>query len=368
MSRSESSTTAPSTPCVGCRGRARPSAPLRRPRRLLHRGRRRPRPAAGPTGCAAGPTGWPRCCPPRTDDFGYANLAIRGRKLDAVIAEQVEPGDGAGAGPGHHLRRRQRHPPTPGRHRRARRAYDAALGGSPAPARGCWCSPAFDPGAAAIYRPLRGRFAVYNELVREVADDHGATIVDFWRMREYRDRLGVGHRPDAHGRRSATSTWRWRCSTPSGSSTPASRRTCPQLPVTCRRRETWGANADWAREFLVPWVHRRLTGRSSGDTVSPRASGPLGRQVASAPAVVGRHCGCSSVGRSATFPRSMSRVRVSSSAPLLPGESRHPLPFAPGGGRRARRSARRRCRELESRHPLHFLSEVRERARPWSAS
>src|SRR6476469_6985763 len=27
----------------------------------------------------------------RTDDFGYANLAIRGRKLDAILAEQLEP-------------------------------------------------------------------------------------------------------------------------------------------------------------------------------------------------------------------------------------------------------------------------------------
>src|SRR6478672_7358197 len=26
-----------------------------------------------------------------TDDFGYANLAIRGRKMDAILAEQVEP-------------------------------------------------------------------------------------------------------------------------------------------------------------------------------------------------------------------------------------------------------------------------------------
>ena len=26
-----------------------------------------------------------------TDDFGYANLAIRGRKMDAILAEQLEP-------------------------------------------------------------------------------------------------------------------------------------------------------------------------------------------------------------------------------------------------------------------------------------
>ena len=46
---------------------------------------------------------------------------------------------------------------------------------------------AFDPGGSATYRLLRGRFALYNELVRESADRHGAAVVDFWRMREYRD-------------------------------------------------------------------------------------------------------------------------------------------------------------------------------------
>jgi hypothetical protein len=29
-------------------------------------------------------------------------------------------------------------------------------------------------------------------------------------------------------------------------------------------------NAAWTRDFLGPWVHRRLTGRSSGDSVSPK--------------------------------------------------------------------------------------------------
>jgi hypothetical protein len=41
------------------------------------------------------------------------------------------------------------------------------------------------------------------------------------------------------------------------------------LPVLDRRQQ-WRANAQWTREFLVPWVHRRLTGRSSGDSVSPK--------------------------------------------------------------------------------------------------
>ena len=51
----------------------------------------------------------------------------------------------------------------------------------------CWCGRRSTPARSAIYRPVRGRFALYNELVREIADRHGATVVDFWRMRDYRD-------------------------------------------------------------------------------------------------------------------------------------------------------------------------------------
>ena len=38
----------------------------------------------------------------------------------------------------------------------------------------------------------------------------------------------------------------------------------PAPPIS--RREALHANAQWAREYVGPWVHRRLTGRSSGDT------------------------------------------------------------------------------------------------------
>ena len=44
-----------------------------------------------------------------------------------------------------------------------------------------------DAGGSAIYRPMRGRFALYTEAVREIAERHGTRLVDFWRMREYRD-------------------------------------------------------------------------------------------------------------------------------------------------------------------------------------
>ncbi len=127
---------------------------------------------------------------------------------------------------------------------------------------------AYDPGISAVFRPMRGRMATYNEWVREIAERHGALIVDMWRMRDVPawaiwdsdrmhlnafghthiaiavlDRLGVAHdlaEPELPPR--------------------------PDLSRAEVRRE----NLQWAREHVVPWVHRRVTGRSSGDAVSAK--------------------------------------------------------------------------------------------------
>ena len=40
--------------------------------------------------------------------------------------------------------------------------------------------------------------------------------------------------------------------------------------VELSARERRAANLAWARQHAVPWVHRRLTGRSSGDGVVPK--------------------------------------------------------------------------------------------------
>ena len=123
----------------------------------------------------------------RADDFGYANLAIRGRKLDGILAEQVEPALALEpdlvtiyAGANDIMRPRVDLDALADRVRR--RAGPARRDRRPPPG-----VDGVRPGGSAIYRPVRGRFALYNELVREVADRNGATVVDFWRMREYRD-------------------------------------------------------------------------------------------------------------------------------------------------------------------------------------
>lgn len=46
---------------------------------------------------------------------------------------------------------------------------------------------AADLGTVPVFRRLRGRAAIYNELLRGIADDLGFALVDFWRFAEFRD-------------------------------------------------------------------------------------------------------------------------------------------------------------------------------------
>ena len=46
---------------------------------------------------------------------------------------------------------------------------------------------AADVGAVPLFRRLRGRAAIYNELLRGITDDLGVHLIDFWRFTEYRD-------------------------------------------------------------------------------------------------------------------------------------------------------------------------------------
>ena len=212
-----------------------------------------------------------------TDDFGYANLAIRGRKLDAVIAEQLAPALALEpdlvtvyAGANDILRPRVDLDALVAR-------YDAALGALAATGARLLVVTAFDPGDSATYRMLRGRFAIYIELVRESAERHGAGVVDFWRMREYRDwrmwdddRMHMG--PAGHQRMAMAVL---DALDVEHDLQPLDLREAAPLG----RREQLREHAAWVRTSAAPWVHRRLTGRSSGDTVSPRHP-TLGRVAA----------------------------------------------------------------------------------------
>jgi lysophospholipase L1-like esterase len=204
----------------------------------------------------------------RTDDFGYANLAIRGRLLRRILEEQLEPALALApdlvtiyAGGNDLIRPRVEIDALA-------ELYDVAVGKLAATGATVGVFTAFDPGGGPFAR-LRGRFAVYNERVREIADRHGAVVLDSWRMRpehpelmwsedrlhlgplghravaiEVLDTLGVPHDLDL--------------SDPTGA--------VGDTPFRAGRR----ADLEWVVRHAVPWIRRRLTGRSSGDGVSPK--------------------------------------------------------------------------------------------------
>ena len=205
-------------------------------------------------------------------DFRYANLAIRGRKLRAVLSEQVEPAlalrpdlVSVYAGGNDIMRPKV-----------DLDALVAQYAEGLARVRGGGAHlvlfTGFDLGWAPVFGRLRGRVAVYNELVREVADDLDATLVDFWRMREYRDprmwaidrihMSTLGHQHMAARVLDALRVPHALAPDP-----------LPDLPPLTRaeRRE---ADLAWARSHAAPWIQRRLTGRSSGDGLAPRYATP----------------------------------------------------------------------------------------------
>jgi lysophospholipase L1-like esterase len=204
----------------------------------------------------------------RSTDFGYANLAIRGRKLGQILDEQLEPALALQpdlvtiyAGANDILR------PAVDIDAVVER-YDAAVGRLAATGARVVVWTAFDPGGSKVFGAVRGRFAVYNELVREMADRRGLTVVDFWRLRDYRDwrhwdadRMHMS--PIGHQRMAIEVL------DVLGVPHELEPLPAPDVPPPGFRANA-RANADWVREHAVPWVHRRLTGRSSGDDVEPK--------------------------------------------------------------------------------------------------
>ncbi|MBO9522042.1 MAG: SGNH/GDSL hydrolase family protein [Nocardioidaceae bacterium] len=212
-------------------------------------------------------------------DFGYANLAIRGRKLPQILDEQLDPALALNPdlvtihGGGNDVLR-----PKVDLDALAAR-YDEAVGRVAATGATVVVFTIADPGLNGVIRVIRGRTAIFNEWVREIAERHGAVLVDMWRMRGWKvaevmdeDRLhlnAVGHNAIAIAVLDALGL--------EHPLTPLTPVAAPRLSTAEARR----ANLVWARQHMVPWVQRRLTGRSSGDGIDPKrpALAPISRPL-----------------------------------------------------------------------------------------
>jgi lysophospholipase L1-like esterase len=202
-------------------------------------------------------------------DFRYANLAVRGRLFGNVISEQVpaalrmRPDLVSFAAGGNDVLRRSFDGPS------LVDRFDRVVGELRATGADVLIFRFADvtrrlPGS----RMIKPRMDLLNVAVGEVAERHGARLVDLWADEAFHapelwsvDRLhlaGAGHRRvAAHVLRALGLE-----SDPEWMAVPA--------PVSRSWVGARAADARWLGQHLTPWIKRRLTGRSSGDLVTPK--------------------------------------------------------------------------------------------------
>jgi lysophospholipase L1-like esterase len=203
----------------------------------------------------------------------YANLAVRGKLLRQIVAEQVpaaaamSPGLISIAGGGNDLLRPGADPDT------LAELLDVAVARLRGSGARVLMFSGFDPVGVPVIRLMRGRIAAFNMHLRAIADARGCYLVDLWSLRFLRlpsawspDRLHLSGQ--SHQRIAlracevlgvpVTEDWRDPLDPD-----------LPLAPVPAMARAAWVAarreDARWAREYLAPWVSRRLHGTSSGD-------------------------------------------------------------------------------------------------------
>jgi lysophospholipase L1-like esterase len=204
----------------------------------------------------------------QTADFAYANLAIRGRLLQQIIDEQIEPalalrpdlitvsmgGNDVirpGTDPDEIAARFEG-----GIARLRRDGATVVMFNGP------------DIGMTPVLGRIRGKVAIYNENLRTIAQKHDAVVADMWSLRELSDprmwapdRLHfspIGHQTIARMVLRALNV--------ENDLEPFEAEPLP--------RQTWRqARIDdigWAREYFAPWILRRIRHQSSGTGVEPK--------------------------------------------------------------------------------------------------
>lgn len=200
----------------------------------------------------------------RDEGFGYANLAIRGRKLPHIIAQQVEPALAMEPdlvtmhGGGNDILRPKLDLAA------LAVAYDNAV------------ARLVERGATVVlftigdnghqtFRPLRARVQRFNEVVRRIVARRNTLLVDVWHLEDVEmqqmldvDRLHLNPAGHQHIAIEVLDTL-------------GIEHDLEPLPTGERQIRTWlGGELEWMRAHALPWMGRRLSGQSSGDKLIPK--------------------------------------------------------------------------------------------------
>jgi len=208
----------------------------------------------------------------QVDDFAYANLAVRGKLIAQIVEDQIEPAVALRpdlisicAGGNDVIR------PGTDPDAIAVQLEDAVTRLSSTGA-AIVLFTGIDTGFTPVFRPFRGKVAIYNENVRAIAERHDCIVADQWALKVVQDprffdddRLhynALGHHEVARMVLRALNV-------------PNELEAMQPEPIPVRNwREARGEDLGWAREHLVPWVLRRLRHQSSGDHVEAKRPEP----------------------------------------------------------------------------------------------
>ena len=209
----------------------------------------------------------------QVEDFAYANLVIRGRLIGQIVQEQVEPAIALrpdlvtfSAGGNDVIR------PNGDPDAIAQLFEDAVVRLSREGATVVVFT-GIDTAFTPVFRGIRGKVAIYNENIRAIADKYDCIVADQWALKEVQDmrffdddRLhynALGHHEVARMVLRALNV-------------PNDLHPMQPDPLPLRTwREARAVDLVWAREYLVPWVLRRLRHQSSGDNITAKRPDPL---------------------------------------------------------------------------------------------
>ncbi len=202
--------------------------------------------------------------------FGYANLAVRGRLLDDIVGPQLEnaialePDLVSIVGGGNDILR-----PKADIDSLAARLENAVARLRTSGADVLMATPT-DPRDAPLVKATRGRAAIYTAHIWSIACRHDAHVIDLWGMGALRDwRLWAPdriHMTSEGHRRVALNAFSTLGFTAEDVGWAIPLPAAPPISRAAAAR----ANAQWAREYVGPWVRRRLRGESSGDSISAK--------------------------------------------------------------------------------------------------
>ncbi|MFT4135108.1 MAG: SGNH/GDSL hydrolase family protein [Microbacterium sp.] len=204
----------------------------------------------------------------QVDDFAYANLAVRGRLIAQIVDEQLDPALALNpdlitfSAGGNDVIRPGTDPDE------VARQFEDAVARLCSQGATIVVFTGIDTNFTPVFRGIRGKVAIYNENIRAIAETYDCIVADQWALKEIQDtrffdddRLhlnAIGHHEVARMVLRALNV--------PNDLQPMQPDPLPELTW----REARTNDLVWAREYLVPWVLRRVRHQSSGDHVTAK--------------------------------------------------------------------------------------------------